>query len=108
MAVYGTNNATAEYIASQDYIDASLNYRIQRLLVYEKVENVQPAVKEAEEIFKENEDGMVRNLIGAFYHHLLVNSNRISDQERRRIAGKYFSQEDQTRVLLSRRKAAKM
>ena len=108
VAVYGTNNATAEYIASQEYIDSSLNYRIQRLLVYEKVDNVQPAVKEAEEIFKCNEDGMVRNLISAFLNHLLINSNRISDAERRRITGKYFSPEGQTKVLLGRRKAAKM
>ena len=108
VAVYGTNNATAEYIASQEYIDDSLNYRIQRLLVYEKVDNVQPAVKEAEEIYKGNEDGMVRNLINSFFNHLLINSNRISDGERRRITGKYFSPEGQTRVLLGRRKASKL
>ncbi len=108
VAVYGTNNATAEYIASQEYIDDSLNYRIQRLLVYEKVDNVQPAVKEAEGIFRDNEDGMVRNLINAFFNHLLINSNRISDTERRRITGKYFSSEGQRRVLLGRRKAAKV
>ncbi len=108
VAVFGTNNATAEYIASQEYIGASLNYRIQRLLVYEKVDNVYPAVKEAEDIFKNNEDGMVRNLISGFFNHLLINSNRISETERRRIAGKYFTPEGQTRVLLGRRKASKL
>jgi tRNA(Ile)-lysidine synthase TilS/MesJ len=108
VAVYGTNNATAEYIASQEYIADSLNYRVQRLLVYEKVDNVQPAVKEAEDIFRANDDGMVRNLISAFFNHLLINSDRISASERRRIAKKYFSTEGQTRVLLGRRKASKL
>lgn len=106
VAVYGANNATAEYIATQDYVDASLNYRIQRLLVYEKVDNILPALKEAEEIFKDNEDGMVRNLINAFFRHLLIYSDRISDSERRRISGKYFTAAGQTRLLLGRRKAA--
>lgn len=107
VAVFGTNNATAEYIASRDYVDDSLNYRIQRLLVYEKVDNVPPALKEAEEIFKDNEDGMVRSLISSFFNHLLINSDRISDPERRRITSKYFSPEGQTRVLFGRRKATK-
>ena len=62
-------------------------------------------IKEAEQIYDEFDDGMIRNMVLVILRHLMVYSDKILDKERRRVINKYFSTKDQTRILLDRQKA---
>lgn len=104
---YGVNNNTVDYLSQQDYIDASLNYRIQRLMFREKVDDCQTVIREAEEIFECRNDGIIRNLILAILHHLLIYSDKLPDRERRRISSKYFAPQVRPKILLERQIALK-
>lgn len=104
---YGANNSTVDYLSQQDYIKDSLNYRIERMMFFEKVDDYQAVIREAEQIYDDFDDGMIRNMVLVILRHLVVHSDKISDKERRRIVNKYFSTRDQTRILLDRKKALK-
>lgn len=102
---YGANYSTVDYLSQQDYIEKSLNYRIERMMFLEKIDDYQAVIKEAEQIYDEFDDGMIRNMVLVILRHLMVYSDKILDKERRRVINKYFSTKDQTRILLDRQKA---
>ena len=157
---YGANYSTVDYLSQQDYIENSLNYRIERMMflgqhrtiasaslsrlfaplpqfrkweihtvflhfrnfeleqksclrllaelcgaALEKIDDYQAVIKEAEQIYDEFDDGMIRNMVLVILRHLMVYSDKILDKERRRVINKYFSTKDQTRILLDRQKA---
>lgn len=102
---YGANYSTVDYLSQQDYIENSLNYRIERMMFLEKIDDYQAVIKEAEQIYDEFDDGMIRNMVLVILRHLMVYSDKILDKERRRVINKYFSTKDQTRILLDRQKA---
>lgn len=102
---YGASNITIDYIANQDYVSSSLNYRIERLMFYEKVDDYQSVIKEAEIIFNKYDDCMTRNLIIAILRHTIVYSDRITDKERRRLISTYFSPNAQKNILIDRKRA---
>ena len=104
---YGVNNSTVDYLSQQDYVTDSLNYRLERMMFYEKVDDYQSVIKEAEQIYNNFDDGLIRNMVLSILRHLMVHSDKILDKERRRIVNKYFSPKDQTRILLDRQKAIK-
>ena len=88
---HGANDNTVDYLAQQNYISPSLNYRIERLMFWEKVDDYQAVIKEAEELCSLQGDGMAKNMTLAILRHMLVHSDKIIDRERRRISSKYFS-----------------
>lgn len=104
---HGANDNTVDYLAQQDFISSSLNYRIERLMFWEKVDDYQAVIKEAEDLCKVQDDGMAKNMILAILRHMLVHSDKITDRERRRISSKYFSPHAQTRILIDRQKSQK-
>lgn len=104
---HGANDNTVDYLAQQDYITSSLNYRIERLMFWEKVDDYQAVIKEAEDLCETHDDGMVKNMALAILRHMLVHSDKITDRERRRISSKYFSPRAQTKILMDRQKSQK-
>ena len=104
---HGANDNTVDYLAQQDYISPSLNYRIERLMFWEKVDDYQAVIKEAEELCSLQGDGMAKNMTLAILRHMLVHSDKIIDRERRRISSKYFSPRTQTKILMDRQKSQK-
>ena len=104
---HGANDNTVDYLAQQDYISPSLNYRIERLMFWEKVDDYQAVIKEAENLCDIQDDGMVKNMTLAILRHMLVHSDKIIDRERRRISSKYFSPRAQTKILMDRQKSQK-
>lgn len=104
---HGANDNTVDYLAQQDYVSSSLNYRIERLIFWEKVDDYQAVIKEAEELFSCQDEGMVKNMTLAILRHMLVHSDKIIDRERRRISSKYFSPRAQTKILMDRQKSQK-
>lgn len=104
---HGANDNTVDYLAQQDYITSSLNYRIERLMFWEKVDDYQAVIKEAEDLCETHDDGMVKNMALAILRHMLVHSDKIIDRERRRISSKYFSPRAQTKILMDRQKSQK-
>ena len=75
------------------------------MMFLEKIDDYQAVIKEAEQIYDEFDDGMIRNMVLVILRHLMVYSDKILDKERRRVINKYFSTKDQTRILLDRQKA---
>lgn len=106
-SIHGANDNTVDYLAQQDYVASSLNYRIERLMFWEKVDDYQAVIKEAEELYKTHDNGMVKNMIMAVLKHMLVYSNKITDRERRRISSKYFPPRAQTKILMERQTSKK-
>lgn len=104
---HGANDNTVDYLAQQDYITSSLNYRIERLMFLEKVDDYQAVIKEAEDLCETHDDGMVKNMALAILRHMLVHSDKIIDRERRRISSKYFSPRAQAKILMDRQKSQK-
>lgn len=104
---HGANDNTVDYLAQQDYISPSLNYRIERLMFWEQVDDYQAVIKEAEELCSLQGDGMAKNMTLAILRHMLVHSDKIIDRERRRISSKYFSPRTQTKILMDRQKSQK-
>lgn len=94
---HGANDNTVDYLAQQNYISPSLNYRIERLMFWEKVDDYQAVIKEAEELCSLQGDGMAKNMTLAILRHMLVHSDKIIDRERRRISSKYFSPRTQAK-----------
>ena len=97
---HGANDNTVDYLAQQNYISPSLNYRIERLMFWEKVDDYQAVIKEAEELCSLQGDGMAKNMTLAILRHMLVHSDKIIDRERRRISSKYFSPRTQAKILM--------
>lgn len=104
---YGANDNTVDYLAQQDYIAPSLNYRIERMMFFEKVDDYQAVISESEDIYDKRDDGMSNNLVLAILRHMLVHSDKILDREKRRISSTYFSPHAQTKILMDRQKAQK-
>ena len=104
---HGANDNTVDYLAQQNYISPSLNYRIERLMFWEKVDDYQAVIKEAEELCSLQGDGMAKNMTLAILRHMLVHSDKIIDRERRRISSKYFSPRTQAKILMDRQKSQK-
>ena len=104
---YGANDNTVDYLAQQDYITPSLNYRIERMMFFEKVDDYQAVIRESEDIYDKRDDGMSNNLVLAILRHMLVHSDKILDREKRRISSTYFSPHAQTKILMDRQKAQK-
>lgn len=104
---HGANDNTVDYLAQQNYISPSLNYRIERLMFWEKVDDYQAVIKEAEELCSLQGDGMAKNMTLAILRHMLVHSDKIIDRERRRISSKYFSPRTQAKILMDRQKFQK-
>lgn len=104
---HGANDNTVDYLAQQNYISPSLNYRIERLMFWEKVDDYQAVIKEAEELCILQGDGMAKNMTLAILRHMLVHSDKIIDRERRRISSKYFSPRTQAKILMDRQKSQK-
>jgi len=102
---HGVNNNTVDYLSQQEYVSDSLNYQLERLMFFEKVDDYQSVIREAEHIYKDNTDGMIKNMILAILRHMVIHSDLITDRERRRIAAKYFSPKAKTNLLLERQKA---
>lgn len=101
---FGANNNTVDYLAQQDYIPSSLNYRIERLMFWEKVDDYQAVIKEAELLYNKRDNGMINNMVLSVLRHMLVHSDKILDREKRRISGTYFGPEAQTKILIDRKK----
>lgn len=78
---HGANDNTVDYLAQQNYISPSLNYRIERLMFWEKVDDYQAVIKEAEELCSLQGDGMAKNMTLAILRHMLVHSDKIIDRE---------------------------
>ena len=97
---YGANDNTVDYLAQQDYIAPSLNYRIERMMFFEKVDDYQAVISESEDIYDKRDDGMSNNLVLAILRHMLVHSDKILDREKRRISSTYFSPHAQTKILM--------
>ncbi len=104
---HGANDNTVDYLAQQNYISPSLNYRIERLMFWEKVDDYQAVIKEAEELCSLQGDGMAKNMTLAILRYMLVHSDKIIDRERRRISSKYFSPRTQAKILMDRQKSQK-
>lgn len=104
---YGANDTTVDYLAQQDYIAPSINYRIERMMFWEKVDDYQAVIKEAEDLYDERNNGITNNLVLTILRHMLVYSDRISDREKRRISSTYFPPSVQTRILMDRQRANK-
>ena len=104
---HGANDNTVDYLAQQNYISPSLNYRIERLMFWEKVDDYQAVIKEAEGLCSLQGDGMAKNMTLAILRHMLVHSDKIIDRERRRISSKYFSPRTQAKILMDRQKSQK-
>lgn len=104
---HGANDNTVDYLAQQNYISPSLNYRIERLMFWEKVDDYQAVIKEAEELCSLQGDGIAKNMTLAILRHMLVHSDKIIDRERRRISSKYFSPRTQAKILMDRQKSQK-
>lgn len=104
---HGANDNTVDYLAQQNYISPSLNYRIERLMFWEKVDDYQAVIKEAEELCSLQGDGMAKNMTLAILRHMLVHSDKIINRERRRISSKYFSPRTQAKILMDRQKSQK-
>lgn len=107
VSTYGANDNTVDYLAQQNYIASSLNYRVERLMFFEKVDDCQAVIKEAEEMYDEGETGMINNMVLSVLHHMLVHSDKLLDRERRRLSNKYFTPQAQTKILIERQRAQK-
>ena len=104
---HGANDYTDDYQAQQNYISPSLNYRIERLMFWEKVDDYQAVIKEAEELCSLQGDVMAKNMTLAILRNMLDHSDKIIDRERRRISSKYFSPRTQAKILMDRQKSQK-
>lgn len=102
---HGANSATVGYLSNQECVASILTYRLERMMFYEKIDDYQSVIQEAEDIFNNFEDGVTKNIVLSVLRHLVVHSVRIRDGERRRIISKYFSPKDQTQIYLDRQKA---
>lgn len=100
----GANNNTVDYLAQQEYIENSINYRIERLMFWEKIDDYQAVIKEAEALYDERDYGMTNNMVLSVLHHMLVHSDKIVDYEKRRISSTYFGPRAQTKILIERQK----
>ena len=69
---HGANDNTVDYLAQQNYISPSLNYRIERLMFWEKVDDYQAVIKEAEELCSLQGDGMAKNMTLAILRHMIT------------------------------------
>lgn len=107
VSTYGANDNTVDYLAQQDYIASSCNYRIERLMFFEKVDDYQAVIKDAEALYNEQDDGIAKNMVLSIMRHMLVHSDKILDRNRRRISSKYFTPQAQTRILMDRQKEQK-
>lgn len=104
---YGANDTTVDYLAQQEFISSSINYRIERMMFWEKVDDFQPVIKEAEALYDERNKGLTNGLVLAILRHMLVHSDKILDREKRRIASTYFAPRAQTKILIDRQRAKK-
>lgn len=104
---YGANDSTVDYLAQQSYITSSLNYQIERLMFYEKVDDYQAVIKNAETLYIKLDDGMAKNMVLSILRHIVVHSDRILDRERRRITSKYFVPQAQAKILMDRQRTQK-
>ena len=104
---YGANENTVDYLAQQDYIPQSTNYRIERMMFLEKVDDYQAVIRESETLYDKHDSGITNNLVLAILRHMLIHSDKISDREKRRISSAYFSPPVQTKILMDRQKAKK-
>lgn len=107
VSTYGAIDTTVDYLAQQDYITSSLNYQIERLMFFDKVDDYQAVIKNAEILYSRQDDGLAKNMILSVLRHFLVYSDKIPDRERRRISSKYFAPQTQTKILMDRQKAQK-
>lgn len=107
ISIHGANDNTVDYLSQQDFISTSLNYQIERLIFFEKVDDYNAVIREAEALYGQHTDGMAQNLILAILRRMLVYSDKITDRERRRISSKYFAPQTQTIILMDRQKAQK-
>ena len=104
VAVYGVNNNTAGYLVSQECAEKDINYQIEKILCLEKVDDIIPALKMLEKIYKATEDTMIKKMLNIILSHMYINSNKLPQKERRRIAATYFSPQGKTRLLIDRKK----
>lgn len=107
VSTYGANDNTVDYLVQQDYISQSLNYQIERLMFWEKVDDYQSVIREAESLYDKRDDSMTNNLVLMILRHMLVHSDKILDREKRRISSTYFGPRAQTKILMDRQKAQK-
>ena len=52
---YGANENTVDYLAQQDYIPQSTNYRIERMMFLEKVDDYQAVIRESETLYDKHD-----------------------------------------------------
>ena len=103
-AQYGVNAATVDYLVSQDLIETSTTYQLERLLFYEKVDDWSALIFSAEKLYEKNDIGILRNICKLCLRHMLVYSRGLSKSERIRITSKFFPH-SKTDLLVSRRKS---
>ena len=103
-AQYGVNAATVDYLVSQDLIETSTTYQLERLLFYEKVDDWSALIFSAEKLYEKNDIGILRNICKLCLRHMLVYSRGLSKSERLRITSKFFPH-SKTDLLVSRRKS---
>ena len=68
---YGANENTVDYLAQQDYITPSTNYRIERMMFLEKVDDYQAVIRESESLYDKHDNGMTNHLVLAILRHML-------------------------------------
>ena len=92
-AIYGCNNKTMRFLERQDdmEIDKDFCFRIERLMFYEKVDNVKKLIDDAESILSDTKNGMIKNMVHEILYHMLINSRKISDSQKRMVLNTYFS-----------------
>ena len=76
-------------------------------MFWEKVDDFQAVIKEAENLCEDHDNGMVKNMTLTILWHMLVHSDKIIDRERRRISSRYFPPRAQTKILMDRQKSQK-
>lgn len=103
VAQHGVSTATVDYLVSQDIVDNSTTYQLERLLFYDKVDDWQALIVSAEKLYEKNDIGILRNICKLCLRHMLVYSSGLTKQERLRVTNKYFSS-TKTELLVSRQK----
>lgn len=103
-AQYGVNSATVDYLVSQEMIDSSTTYQLERLFFYDKVDDWSALIVSAEKLYDKNDIGFLRNMCKLCLRHMLVYSQGLSKSERLRITNKFFPYA-KTELLVSRQKS---
>lgn len=81
---------TIDYMSNQDYVELSITYRLERLMLYVNVGDWKAAVEEAEKLCDGNEHAILRNICAMCVRHLLSHTNNIPMAVQHRMIDKFF------------------